>query len=174
MLNKKGFTLIELLIVITIIGILAVAFLPSLLGAPSKARDTQRIADVQKLAGMLVTQSINGTVTGGCVDDEADNDLGGTIKAADFGGKMINDPSDRGILAGNGTCKGYNVIANDQALGSQVYKFAVIGRVENPASAGNAQCPADVTSPQDINDWVVVPASVAVGEATDCYMVLVQ
>ncbi|MDX9971313.1 MAG: type II secretion system protein, partial [Candidatus Gracilibacteria bacterium] len=56
--NRKGFTLIELLIVITIIGILAVAFLPTLLGAPAKGRDTQRIADLQKLQKVMVNADL--------------------------------------------------------------------------------------------------------------------
>jgi prepilin-type N-terminal cleavage/methylation domain-containing protein len=39
---KKGFTLIELLIVVSIIGILAVALVPSLTNAPARARDATR------------------------------------------------------------------------------------------------------------------------------------
>lgn len=50
---RKGFTLIELLIVIAIIAVLAVAFLPSVLGAPSKARDTKRMEDVKKIANFF-------------------------------------------------------------------------------------------------------------------------
>lgn len=49
----KGFTLIELLIVITIIGILIVALLPKVMGAPGKARDTARKSDLNAIAVAL-------------------------------------------------------------------------------------------------------------------------
>lgn len=53
MIQKPAFTLIELLIVITIIGILAVALLPSVLGAPGRARDAQRKADLKNIAAAI-------------------------------------------------------------------------------------------------------------------------
>lgn len=99
--SKKGFTLIELLIVIAIIGILAVAFLPSLLGAPAKGRDTQRVADLQKIQKVLVNANLEGksfpnaddaiediTPTGyAAPDDNWDGAF-----SADFGGTLPADP----------------------------------------------------------------------------------
>ena len=49
----RAFTLIELLIVITIIGILAVALVPRITGGPAKARDATRKADLQQIATAL-------------------------------------------------------------------------------------------------------------------------
>lgn len=53
MKKSKGFTLIELLIVITIIGILAVALVPKISQGPARARDVQRKADMQNIASAL-------------------------------------------------------------------------------------------------------------------------
>ncbi len=47
--NKRGFTLMELLIVIAILGILGVAFVPTILKAPAKARDAVRVKKVQDM-----------------------------------------------------------------------------------------------------------------------------
>ena len=59
-MNKRGFTLIELLIVIAIIGILAVAFVPSIMRAPQNARDAARIKSIHKVADFLTLKYAEG------------------------------------------------------------------------------------------------------------------
>lgn len=69
---KKGFTLIELLIVVSIIGILAVALIPSLTDAPARARDAGRKAMVNELVAAVESYNIDeGNYPGAdfCVDN---------------------------------------------------------------------------------------------------------
>ena len=102
-MNKKGFTLIELLIVISIIGILAVAFLPSMLNAPAKARDTERIAHLTKIANFLTLENTNGTLPkvvnfnangDNCISKDLNNPVSNLIKSklADFSGEFPQEP----------------------------------------------------------------------------------
>lgn len=70
--SRLGFTLIELLIVVVIIGILSVAFLPTVLNAPKKARDNQRKAHisaiVQAIQNYYSDQGVLGTATSTTID----------------------------------------------------------------------------------------------------------
>lgn len=95
--TKKGFTLIELLIVITIIGILAAALLPQVLGAPARARDASRVADLNQIVTALETYATDNdgnypAATSGCL---------GTVLDSYFqGGDTPSDPQGNG----SGTC----------------------------------------------------------------------
>jgi len=169
MKNIKGFTLIEILLVILILGILAVVLLPGLLGSPSKARDTERIANVQKLAGKLATTTTTGTLLSyGCAD--LSHDLGGLIKPSDFGGKMLNDPANRTLLNSNPACTGYFVFKNNSSESVQKYKFAVVAALENPQNGGNISCPDFSSNEINLDEWNLSTSSTT----TNCYVVLMQ
>ncbi len=159
--SKKGFTLIELLIVITIIGILAVAFLPTLLGAPVKGRDTQVMADVQKIQKVLINYNLEngsgypttGVITPGLATGfgAPADDWAGAF-SSDFGGAIPTKPDGSSYYYVN-------------SPGSGKYSLAITGAVEIFENA-NANCGSvsgGVLGTQNSSD-----------SATWCYAVFVK
>jgi prepilin-type N-terminal cleavage/methylation domain-containing protein len=53
MKNKKGFTLVELLVVMSIISVLAAVLLPNYMGARERARDSQKMQELQNIKNAL-------------------------------------------------------------------------------------------------------------------------
>lgn len=58
--NRSGFTIVELLIVIVVIGILATLVLTVFTGTDAKARDSQRITDLESVKKSLEVYYSNG------------------------------------------------------------------------------------------------------------------
>lgn len=169
--SKKGFTLIELLIVIAIIGVLAVAFLPSLLGAPAKGRDTSRIADLQKIQKVLINGNLEGTaypVASSCVDTAAPWN---TTYLPAFGGKVPIDPNlapwsvfPKGTVALAAACNArYAYLAKPTAA----YAFGLYAKMETIA-AGNAKC----SELEAANGGATI--NKPVDAADSCYAILTQ
>ena len=128
----RAFTLIELLIVITIIGILAVALIPRLTGGPGRARDAQRKADLQQIATALEFYADdNGGVypstgTNGCVSDLS--------LYPDYLTSAVDDPSTGN---GGGSCSdGYGYTAYTDG-GSAVVGYILFATLETVTASGD-------------------------------------
>lgn len=141
-MSRLGFTLIELLIVITIIGILAVVFLPTVLDAPRKARDAARKADIGNLVEGIEAARLDGKavsdLTTGCVKDGVPSAF-----VSFFGGGTVpHDPKYDGtdITVGPGlSCTTDYGVVEYTTSATQKYAYGVFSKVENWKN-GNIKC----------------------------------
>jgi prepilin-type N-terminal cleavage/methylation domain-containing protein len=159
-LMKKGFTLIELLIVITIIGILAVVFLPSILSAPAKARDAARIADVATITESIEAYRLENKIIidQWCIQDALSLDDNPGIVNYFPGGKFPTDPNNTGPGESGHCADDYSLTFVGSAVGSP-YRYLVFARVEIESN-GNIAC-------EDITGEDAAPTSL--GDSGDCY-----
>ena len=131
-MNKKGFTLIELLIVVTIIGILAVALVPRIIGGSSSARDSRRMTDVQTIASGLEYYllengnfSLIGAVSTPVCAATLAADLSGFVK------QLPADPLDNNANTAFGAaCTGDYVVLFMTDSSSNLSRYAIAARME--------------------------------------------
>ncbi len=144
--NKNGFTLIELLIVISIIGTLAVALLPSVLNAPARARDAVRKTDLNNMVTLLETYAAdNGHYPqgSGCIDTLVDGSGGPDFNTYFNGGRAPKDPNGKapdGNNSGQG-CGGYYYCAMNLQNSNNNYYLSSYAEVQtNGNSAIGTAC----------------------------------
>jgi prepilin-type N-terminal cleavage/methylation domain-containing protein len=162
--RREGFTLIELLIVITIIGILAVALVPRITGGPAKARDAARKADLQQISTVLEFYADdNGgsypTSSTSCLSDI-------TTELSPYLTTTISDPKD-----GNewDTCTGgYGYIALT-TTGSTPNGYLLVAQLENTAATGDGiYSPSTLSTDAGLSASENLSGSDLCGSVADC------
>ncbi|MEP7204705.1 MAG: type II secretion system protein [Candidatus Saccharibacteria bacterium] len=93
---RSGFTIVELLIVIVVIGILAAITGMSYSGIQAKARDAQRVSDIETINKAIMSYyTVNGTYPG----QTASPGIGGFEASTDTAGTFLEHLKNSGFLS---------------------------------------------------------------------------
>ncbi|MCS6982634.1 MAG: prepilin-type N-terminal cleavage/methylation domain-containing protein [Candidatus Absconditabacterales bacterium] len=150
MLKRKGFTMVEMLIVIVIIGLLAAALIPRIVGMQARARDTTRASDVRTIKTAFITHASDfGTFPSGPTNNVSD--LSGNL-AGYLGGNIPLDPQKSRSFNGLATATsngsyGYQIIRKD-GVGSG--SFVIMAGMEELGSNSNWVTVTNIDSTWDV------------------------
>jgi prepilin-type N-terminal cleavage/methylation domain-containing protein len=173
----KGFTLIELLIVITIIGILAVALVPRISQGPARARDVARKADLSNIASALeLYHSDKGQYPGVAATAECikSGDIGSGDELASYlkDGNIPEDP-------GGGTNETFEAKCTDLYYylpenGKQAYALVSELEVNTSDFGGGIICDAVPTWNATDDDWDLSASSTCAGDGSEDYFYMIS
>ena len=171
----RAFTLIELLIVITIIGILAVALVPRISQGPAKARDVTRKADIGSISTALQAYfSDNGAYpavsmgTYECISSISGSDANAAIAPLMKGGVVPTDPTTNYVKPCSESTKGYAY------LPISVTSYVVAALLESTSSTGEGiYCGLDLSLPNFDVTTNLTPCTTA-ENGTDHFYALYQ
>lgn len=140
--SKKGFTLIELLIVISIIGILAVALLPNVLNAPKRARDAARKSDIATIVKAVETFNVD---TGAYPVSFCTGTGSVAVPTAELnkyfsGGNAPKDPSGLTYVNAGGTCNGGYLFCRKSG---NPFAYAIVTKMEGAGNNSDAAVASD-------------------------------
>jgi len=162
-MNKRphGFTLIELLVVISIIGLLSTVILASMTNARSRARDAQRLSDLQQLRNALALYASDNSNMYPVVPGTQYPEISSTgatwnttsiLRAAlvpKYISKLPVDPKNTGTTA---WADGFSYTYSTYKVGTSPTPYGVnydlTARLENPSPSA---CPNDSSTKWPIN-----------------------
>jgi prepilin-type N-terminal cleavage/methylation domain-containing protein len=174
--GRKGFTLIELLIVITIIGVLAVALVPRIASAPEKARDAARKADLQQIAtGLeLYADSNAGSYTNGASTDYTSQCItGGTSTVSSVlttNGALTTVPDDPQSDGTSSSC--YQILT----WGGNGQNYMIWAVMEGQDTTGDNVYGAAPTAPSSASTLATdaLPTTACSSSTDPCYYVIAR
>ena len=171
---SKGFTLIELLIVIAIIGILAVALLPTILAAPAKGRDAARKAQMDAIVTSIEGAQLDGLAypaSSICVTDTTLLSATGSASLVKYfqGGSVPVDPSTTAAIAG---CTGKYYYCAQPGTAGKNYYLAAVMEVMGDANATVSTTVAGTCGSSGTVPTLATPTAVAASGLTWAFVVV--